>query len=633
MSARDPVGDVGSLLDRAASALYRRGDLHDSRQWFDRAFLAAERAGDADGLAQAAVGGGGLWVHEDRSSTGGALLRVRLNRALAHVDPASSPGVRMRARLAAETDYGAGHHDRGLAVLEEARRLDDPEAIAEAANLVHQCVLGPEHSDLRRALARELIEAGVRTGRRSDRLLGMVWHTVDLLLDADPRALRRLNELRAEVEEQDHLAVGFVTDAIDVMLTVRAGSLDEAETMATVCAKRGSAAGDARAVAWHVGHLVNIRWYQARMGEMAPMLADLVHSPTLSAADNSMFAALAVAAATAGDRRGAASALAVLSGPDLARLPRSVNWLVTMNGVVEASHLLGDVPTAGQAYKLLIPHAHLPMTAGLAVACFGSVHHALGVAAQTVGDLDTAVGHFDHAVRQNLALSHWPAVAAARLRWAQVLTQRGGPDDHAAASALRALAAADTETGSIGDAINRSADRTVGCMRQGQQWHMVWRGRRVAVADSVGLTHLAVLLNNPDREIACLELVAGLDTLSRKGVAGTSRQPVLDRTAIHSYRARISRLAADIEDLETAGDRERAAAARHEYDWLVSELSAGTGIGGTSRTFADSAERARTAVGKAIRRALAGVERVDAELARHLRQAVRTGVTCSYRPG
>ena len=171
------------------------------------------------------------------------------------------------------------------------------------------------------------------------------------------------------------------------------------------------------------------------------------------------------------------------------------------------------------------------------------------------------------------------------------------------------------------------------CLRQGQQWRITWAGRQVELEPSVGLTHLAVLLNNPGRDIACLELVAGLDALSRRSVAGTSQQPMLDRTAIASYRERIERLSADIETREAAGDHERAAAARHEYDWLVGELSAVTGFGGTSRNFPDSAERARTAVGKAIRRAVASVERVDAELARHLRRSVRTGLTCSYRPG
>ena len=72
------------------------------------------------------------------------------------------------------------------------------------------------------------------------------------------------------------------------------------------------------------------------------MLNELVHSPTLSAVDNAYFAAVAVAAAMAGDRRTAAGTLASLRGRDLADLPRSSSWLVTMYGIVEAAHLLDE---------------------------------------------------------------------------------------------------------------------------------------------------------------------------------------------------------------------------------------------------------------------------------------------------
>ena len=44
-------------------------------------------------------------------------------------------------------------------------------------------------------------------------------------------------------------------------------------------------------------------------------------------------------------------------------------------------------------------------------------------------------------------------------------------------------------------------------------------------------------------------------------------------------------------------------------------------------------ERARVAVGKAIRRAILRVTREDSIVGEHLRQAVHTGARCSYWPG
>jgi len=54
-------------------------------------------------------------------------------------------------------------------------------------------------------------------------------------------------------------------------------------------------------------------------------------------------------------------------------------------------------------------------------------------------------------------------------------------------------------------------------------------------------------------------------------------------------------------------------------------------IGPPSRL--DQGERARVAVGKAIRRSLARITEADPIIGDHLRQTVHTGVRCSYWPG
>lgn len=398
---------VGELLSRGEHALEADGDLRAGREWFDRAYRAADQECDGAGMARAALGLAGLWVHEHRGAPAAALLQARLRSARSAVDPGSSLALRLKARLAGEADYVAGESNQILAVLEEAKRAGDPVAWAEAASLAHHCLLGPDHGGQRRALAQELITEGFRTSRRSDLLMGLLWRTVDLFLDGDAHAQRGLADLRSLLAEQDHLAVGFVLDAIDVMLCIRAGRFAEAEQRAAACARRGELAGDADATGWYTAQLGAIRWYQGRVAELLPVLRETVHSPTLSAVDNALVAGLAVAAASAGDEREAAGALARLRGRDLALLPRSSSWLVSMYGIVESACLVSDVESALAAYALLTPFARLPMTASLAVACFGSVQHALGVAMLTAGEPERAVTHFRAAVRDNLALAHW----------------------------------------------------------------------------------------------------------------------------------------------------------------------------------------------------------------------------------
>nr|BFE66225.1 hypothetical protein GCM10020063_107510 [Dactylosporangium thailandense] len=588
--------DIAQPVAEGLRALHADGDLQTARRCFDAAYACAEAAGDVAGMAEAALGFAGVWVHEHRTGAGAAVLEQRLSRLLGLVDPEGATALRLRARLAAERDYREGRSDAVLAVLEDARAHGDPVAHAEALSLAHHCLLGPEQRLLRREIAVELLGVSTRTGRRGDLVMGLLWITADLFLDGDRHAERRLGELRRLLAERPHLAVGYVADAMDVMREIRGGRFDEAERAAQACFEHGGRAGDADAAGWYGAHLVAIRWYQGRLPELRPMLDRMVHEPTLSAVDNAYYAVHAVAAAEAGDLRTAAHALARLRDPSLKELPRSGSWLVTMHGIVEAARLVGDADLAAEAYELLLPHAERPAMVSLGIACFGSVHHALGVAAGVFGRRDLAVEHLTRAVEHNRALGHWPAAEASRCA-----LDRLGPGQ---------------------------PDRAT-CVRERQHWRLTWGERSVLVENSVGMLHLAVLLANPGTEIPAVELAMGVTGLAQAMGARTSPQAVLDQEAMRRYRTRVADLRAE---MESTSDRRRAEAARLESDALMAELAGSVGIGGRSRRFVDNAERARVAVGKAIRRAIARVEESDAGLGRHLRETVHTGRHCSYRP-
>ena len=591
--------ELWAALADGARAQHETGDLQASRDSFERAYRLAEEAGDAESMALAALGLAGLWVAERRTVTSTVLLEARLQHVLTLLDPRSALALRVRTRLAGEADYARGTHASVLAALDEVRALQtgaagaplagaagpaggggDPELLAEALRIAHHCLLGPEHVTMRRELAVELTKASFRTGRHSDLLMGLLWQTANAYCAGDPHAGRLLGELKDHLGQRDHLAVGFVVSAIDVMLAIRAGRFDEAEALAAVCASRGAAAGDADHDWWSAAQLVTIRWYQGRLTELLPMLHDRVHSPVLSAVDNSAVAALAVAAALNGDRPQAASALATLCGSDLAALPRSSAWLVTMNGVVEAAYLLEDADVASRAYELLHPYAHLPMIGSLGITCFGSVRHALGVAALTSGQLDLAIEQLTAAVQHNLALAHWPALVASRQRLAQAHARRDSPGDadaarreHDAATAEAASAGLPVPDHPVAGPFAAAASPAVAaqeahCQRAGRKWRLTLGLRSALVEDSIGMVHLAALIANPRQEIPAADLVGGL-----------------------------------------------------------------TGFGGRTRAFPDQPERARVAVGKAIRRALARIAEADEVIGEHLRQTVHTGVRCSYWPG
>ena len=129
--------DANALIGHGNDALHKIGDLRAARCWFEQAYLAAERASDVDGMATAALGIGGLWVHEHRDAAAWAQAISWQRRSLAAADASTELAARLRARVAAEEDYRVGRHREVLRALEEARSRDNPRTLAMTLSLAH----------------------------------------------------------------------------------------------------------------------------------------------------------------------------------------------------------------------------------------------------------------------------------------------------------------------------------------------------------------------------------------------------------------------------------------------------------------------------------------------------------------
>jgi tetratricopeptide (TPR) repeat protein len=418
---------------------------------------------------------------------------------------------------------------------------------------------------------------------------------------------------------------------------VRAGRLDDAERLAEECQRLGTHAGGADAFGWYFAHLVSIRWLQGRGEEILPIVSELIHSPELAEPNESFLAAAAALAAWAGRSDEARAALQRLRGVHgVAGLRSSSTWMVTLQGVIEAAHLLGDATAAEEAYRLLAPYADLPVMASLAVTCFGSAHRPLGLAALTTGDAERAVRHLASAVDADLRLGNQPAHALSCAALSQALHARG-----AAGDAERAAALLDTaieqghRLGLTGRVVEWERQRVaaevsgtssaVDVRQAGRAWQVIAGSRMVEVRHSVGMTYLAELVRNPGVELSAVDLASRHEL-----TADAQHDPVLDDRARKEYRQRVDELRAEIADADDDGDPERAARARLELDWLVDELSRITGLAGRARSFDDSAERARTSVQKAIKRALARISEADPFVGAAIRRRVVTGGRCVF---
>jgi len=600
-------------------------------------------------------------------------------------------------------------------------RADRPYPDAAGPRAGHRIgLLGPDRGLSRRRAGEELIVGSTQPGRRADLLIGVFWHAVDLLLAGDRRAPRVLTELRELLATGDHATVRCAAEAIEVMFDIRAGRLEHAQRRAAECGAVSAAVVAVTAgahgaggpdglgsrpasqapvpdpIGWYEAQLAAIRWYQGRIGELVPTLGARVRAgdATKGSVRYAYLSALATAAAAVGDRGQAAAALAVLRAGGLARLTRTGNWVLTMYGITEAAYALGDAATAAEAYDLLSPYAALPMTAGVGIVCYGSTRHALGLARLTLGDPDGAIGHLRAAVRDNLALGHWPAVALARHRLAAALARASdaeawalagreaaaarrealqlgmilppvpvtlgppraavlgpaafGPDGMDQASSAGSTRSADAagSTGS-GDSATSAhpaparpawpgpADGQPGahtpsapvCRRDDNRWYLEFEGRHAVVEHCRGLAYLAVLLENPGREISAVDLAAG------PAAPGTPpAATALDARTVAAYRRRLDALQQTLDRCDALGDRSGAIRAHAQRERLLARMRDAVGAAGRDRPAVEADERARIAVGKAIRRALARVRAADPLLGELLSATVRTGRRCAYLP-
>ncbi|MGF1599665.1 MAG: hypothetical protein ACFCVK_22590 [Acidimicrobiales bacterium] len=162
--------------------------------------------------------------------------------------------------------------------------------------------------------------------------------------------------------------------------------------------------------------------------------------------------------------------------------------------------------------------------------------------------------------------------------------------------------------------------------RCGRNWAVTFAGRTVVVRDLVGVGHLATLVAYRGTELSAVVLAGGAELVE------LSRQAVLDDRAAHQLAAHGLRLTEQLRRSRLAGDWHRVEQLEIEAEAVADELRRGTNPSGTARAFAGPAERARTAVRKAIIRAIDEIRSQHPAAADHLAARVRTGVVCRYSP-
>jgi tetratricopeptide (TPR) repeat protein len=628
---------VVSLLQTAESSR-RAGRLSDAREAFTQAAKAAESAGDEAAFITAALGVGGIWVNEQRDVVARAAVQSLWERARTLVRAGSVEEARLVVRQAAEAVYQGAPVEAVVTAADRVRGFGDETATAEALSLLHHVQLGPRYAEARLALAEEIVGLGARAGDSLLTLMGLCWRTSDLFLLGDARAGQSLEEFRERSAAEGCEALGFVADVLGAMVLARAGRLEEAEVVATEAFARGTAAGDPDAPAYFGAMLAPLRYWQGREAEVIDLVRTISTSPRLGFNDHVYVAVDAMFSAALGDVDSAEEALARLSGLGIERLAySSSSWLTTLFLMAEAAYLLGEAQVAASCGELLAPYAHLPIMPSLGVVCFGSVERSLGLCDAATGRADAAVHHLDAAIRADRRLGSRPMAVLTEHALAGVLVARDGPGDGLRAEQLSRRA--EDRAARMGMvlpshpswlAAGGFSARTAGRLREASLqpavggWRIAVDGRVTLIPERIGLTYLAELVSCPGRDIDVLLLA------SDGALSGPPADEVVDQRALESYRLR----ARELRTMIGRGDLTSSVADDYgqELATLTAVLDSSTGLGGRVRAFPDNNQRARTAVRKALVRAVAAVESVEPDLGHHLRTSVATGVTCRYSP-
>jgi len=588
-AAHGPAGGRTEILMELGAAHDRAGQPDRARQRFLEAADASRAAGDAVGLATAALG---LQALGHRSGARNAELLGLLREASQRLEAAGGPlGLRSRvqAALARVIRHGSGRLP-GPEVAETARRAvelataaDDPSALATAKLAMHDVMWVPGTAAARLPVIAEMLDAARACGDDDLVAEAHLLRAAALLELGDPAGRDELHTYITLAGRLGHARGRWGALTRQATFAQLAGRAEEAARLGEQALELGLAIGEQDAG----GCFCTSRWAMVALGVPEPeemyMYADDPLWPMFP-----LFRAWAPA--VRGQVAEAAAALGDFSVLD-------VTMWTGLEGIAVAAVVFAAVGSDAQrtwAYEQLRPYAGIHVVIGGCASYHAAVDHHLGALAAALGDTAAAEAHFRAALamHERLGAAGWARMseqALARLRPAPA----GPPaNEFRRADGVRTLC---------------------------------FHGQQVRVPDSKGLGDLAVLIGARGADVHVLTLVG--HELPRLGA-----DPVLDGQAKAAYKARLDDLAVQIDDADAAGRAETAEKLRSERDALIRELAAAAGLGGRDRRLGDETERARKTVSARVRDALTKIDRVHPELAAHLRGALRMGTVCSYTP-
>lgn len=322
----------------------------------------------------------------------------------------------------------------------------------------------------------------------------------------------------------------------------------------------------------------------------------------------------------------------------------AVNTMVTL---AEAVAEVGPPEMAKTLIERLTPHGDTFAIWGLfGLTCGLPVATMLGCLQASFGEGPRAIQAFEDATERTTSVSARAPRAWTRYVYGRALVRKLGDPlkgralleearKESSALGMGRLAERCNEALSVEErtesdlSISRPAIRDWTICREGAAWRIERSGRNMLLPPLRGMPMIARLVETPDIEVHCLELVSGAPGHAvDNGDAGAH----LDDQARAAYRRRAAELSERIAEAEERGDADRADVAQSELDVLRREVARATGLGGRTRKAGAAAERARISAQRRIREATRRIRELDVDLADELDRTIQTGIYCMYAP-
>ena len=648
-----PPTEISALQRDLGECLLRSGRITEAKEVLEKAAGSAIEAGSPELEAQAVVTYGYVPVEGGVVDKNLIALTEHALRSLGE-EPSIDRGLLLN-RWGHELMLSGDRRDvevrdrlstRGLEML---RQMGDEATIGRALRGRFSVILAPDRMDECMQIADEIVQIGTRLRDEEMQLVGRMRRASVLMilgraaeLDAEYREVQRL---AASVKQPLHLSPAlFFKACMDGM------RFDVSTALQSADAAMAAGPDVPNAMGAHLLQHVSMRLQTDGGADFEPfMRAAMEQRPGIR---RTWRAAVGSVLARSG-RREEALALLNETVEELPIAPIDSTYMSMLYCATEIVRPLRESTGAEILYEALLPFAdqHMVQIMVAPVVYYGSAQLCLGTLASVLERWDSAEEHFTVALREHVSMGARTYLAWTQAEYAEMLHRRGRPDDARYASELLTEATQNARELGLDVLLNfiekhasaptvphgqhaAPISRRAAMIQEGEYVTISYGQEVVRLRSAKGITYLATMLANKDRELHVLDVVTS-EPRARQAdpelsLGSDDAGPVLDDKAKKLYAARVRELREEIEEADAFNDPGRASRAREEMEFITEQLAGAVGLGGRDRKVASNSERARVNVTKRIKTTIDKIASSAPDLGRHLQATVRTGTYLSY---